>query len=365
MKPDRSNYEIWFTDWLDGNLNEQQAGELRVFLSENPDLEEELNGLAMVYLVPTDLIYSRKKDIERSPENLSESQFDQLCIACLENDITPGQKAELNEIISHNESGRKSFELIQKLRLKPEAGSFGRKSIVKKLTISQKIFRLSVVVLSAAATIALVVSIFMLVRENSVGEIPQIAQNSENDTLIIKSRQAIVYREEQPPAAITVIDTHTIKPIPEISSGELADQITGPDYQEPVDPVTLFQRAESPGKLKIEVPRDILMADGNEYGALRKYDPGYVPPLIEYRSNVQLFLARLFHEKIMKNNNAGTRPVESFEIAQAGITGLNKLFGWEIALQKNTDENGDARSYNFSSRLLKFNAPVKKPVKPL
>jgi len=86
---------------------------------------------------------------------------------------------------------------------------------------------------------------------------------------------------------------------------------------------------------------------------------------MDNRSNVELFLARLFHERIMKDKNAGTRPVESFEIAQAGITGLNKLFGWEIALQKNTDENGDTRSYNFSSRLLKFNAPVKKPVKPL
>jgi len=57
--------------------------------------------------------------------------------------------------------------------------------------------------------------------------------------------------------------------------------------------------------------------------------------------------------------------VESFEIAQAGITGLNKLFGWEIALNKNTDTNGEIRSYNYSSRLLKFNAPVKKSIKAL
>ena len=107
------------------------------------------------------------------------------------------------------------------------------------------------------------------------------------------------------------------------------------------------------------------MAYSPESGSIRIYDPAYIPPLIEYRSNVQLFLARLFHEKIMKDTNSGTRPVESYEIAQAGIKGLNKLFGWEIALQKNTDENGDIRSYNFSSRLLKFNAPVKKSVQAL
>ena len=48
------------------------------------------------------------------------------------------------------------------------------------------------------------------------------------------------------------------------------------------------------------------------------------------------------------------------DLAKAGITGLNKLLGWEMSLQKNTDESGDIKSYYFSSRLLKFKAPVKK-----
>jgi hypothetical protein len=34
-----------FTDWLDGNLSEKQVGELKVFLKENPDLEEELSSV--------------------------------------------------------------------------------------------------------------------------------------------------------------------------------------------------------------------------------------------------------------------------------------------------------------------------------
>ena len=109
MKPDRSNYEIWFTDWLDGNLSEEQVRDLKLFLKENPDLEEELNGLAMVSLIPPDLTFSGKKRLEQSPESLSESQFEQLCIASLENDLTPGQKAELDEIISRNESEKKEF----------------------------------------------------------------------------------------------------------------------------------------------------------------------------------------------------------------------------------------------------------------
>jgi len=40
MRPDRSNYEIWFTDWLDGISARNRQQKLKVFLKENPDLEE-------------------------------------------------------------------------------------------------------------------------------------------------------------------------------------------------------------------------------------------------------------------------------------------------------------------------------------
>ena len=45
---------------------------------------------------------------------------------------------------------------------------------------------------------------------------------------------------------------------------------------------------------------------------------------------------------------------------KAGVTGLNKLFGWQMALDKKNDENGQPKSVYFSSKILKFNAPVKK-----
>ncbi|HSL86673.1 MAG TPA: hypothetical protein VK861_07035, partial [Bacteroidales bacterium] len=78
------------------------------------------------------------------------------------------------------------------------------------------------------------------------------------------------------------------------------------------------------------------------------------------RSNVNRFFARVFHEKIMRDTTAGEKPVRAYDIAEAGIAGLNKLFGTEMALQRNTGKNGEVTSVYFSSRLLKFNAPVRK-----
>jgi hypothetical protein len=365
MKPDRSNYEIWFTDLLDGNLSEKQVEELKVFLKENPDLNEELNGLSLLTINPPDFTFYGKKDLSKSPESLSEEQFEHLCVASLENDLTPGQKAELNEIISRDESKRKSFERFQKLKLKPFPVSFARKSSVIKLTIGQKIFRLSVIGLSAAATIAVIVSIFLLVPGNSQSGSQQIVQNITSDTLLIESRQTIIYMEAEVKADNKSIDTIVKKSFPEISVSEVHVSLAEMIDQEMIDSASLFQRAEAPGMLKMTIPENTITAFRPEANTILAFDPGYIPPLIDYRSNVQIFLARIFHDKIMKDPNSGTRPVESYEIAQAGITGLNKLFGWEIALHKNTDENGDIRSYNFSSRLLKFNAPVKKSVRAL
>jgi hypothetical protein len=365
MKPDRSNYEIWFTDFFDGNLSELQVEELKAFLLENPDLNEELNGLTSVALNPPDLAFTGKKLLGKSAGSLSEEQFEYLCIANLENDLKPEQKSELNEIISNDEIRRKSFVRIQKLKLKPVSAGFARKNIVKKLTTGQKIFRLSVIGLSAAATIGIIVSLFLFKYENTVREPAQTAQIITTDT---------ISAETDLPVAVTVPETNIVrissgpairKSINEIHVSEVNLTLTEQAYRDVSDSLAVFQRPEALTSLKVEIPQDLFAANNQEAGNIRINDPLYVPPLIEYRSNVQLFLARLFHEKIMKDKNAGTRPVESFEIAQAGIKGLNKLFGWEIALQKNTDESGDIRSYNFSSGLLKFNAPVKKPVKAL
>jgi len=365
MKPDRSNYEIWLTDLLDGNLSEKQIEELKVFLKENPDLNEELNGLTLITLYPPDFTFNGKKDLGKSPESLSEEQFEYLCIASLENDLTPGQKAEMNEIIRRDEMKRKSFERIQHLKLKPLPASFAEKSSVKKLTTGQKIFRLSVIGLSAAATIAIIISIFLLAPGNSKRGTQQIARDITPDTLIVVSRQGIVSGNTEVKTADKSIKPAIQESIQEISVNEVPVPLAETIGREITDSASLFQREESPGMLKVKIPDNIITAFRPEANAIIAFDPGYIPPLIDYRSNVQIFLARIFHEKIMKDTRSGTRPVESYEIAQAGIQGLNKLFGWEIALHKNTDENGDIRSYNFSSRLLKFNAPVKKSVKAL
>jgi hypothetical protein len=86
MQIDRSNYEIWFIDWLDGNLNSYQDEQLKLFLNHNQDLKEEFDDLTEVNLVSPGILFQHKEYLKKSPSELSPSQFEYLCAAYLEGD---------------------------------------------------------------------------------------------------------------------------------------------------------------------------------------------------------------------------------------------------------------------------------------
>ena len=80
----------------------------------------------------------------------------------------------------------------------------------------------------------------------------------------------------------------------------------------------------------------------------------------EERSKLSRFIARTFRERILKEPSSADTPLKAYEIAEAGVTGLNKLLGWEMDLDERKDEKGELSSVYFNSKILKINAPVKK-----
>ena len=158
MKIDRSNYEIWLIDWLDGNLDESQVAALLIFLNENPDISEEFYEMSTFRVKATDDSFKLKSNLKKSPEEIHESQFEYLCIAWLENDLSFLQKEELNEIIDHDARKKRTFELIQKTKLIPAEIIYRNKKSLLKRIVPPAIIRLSVWGLSAAAIIGLVLT---------------------------------------------------------------------------------------------------------------------------------------------------------------------------------------------------------------
>ncbi|HLN55662.1 MAG TPA: hypothetical protein VK207_06705, partial [Bacteroidales bacterium] len=126
-----------------------------------------------------------------------------------------------------------------------------------------------------------------------------------------------------------------------------------------------------PGKDQAIAPARIAFAgqpvvsEKTEDNLLMPNTAAFIPPEKTYedihdgRSNVGRFIARHFRSKILDEEVPSDAPLKGYEIAEAGIDGLNKLLGWEMALTERTDENGTVKSLNFNSRMLKFKTPVK------
>jgi hypothetical protein len=361
MKPDRSNYEIWFIDWLDGKLNENQITELRSFLEENPDLKEEIEMLPFLEIKPVDSEFAAKEVLTRSTDDYSDSQFEYMCVASLENDLSADQSAELMDIISRDEGKKRVFDMVSMLRLKPSVATFRRKSVVKKLTIVGKALNLAPAGLTAAASVAILVTTYLLLKPQPEINSDQLAFNTGRDTLVAGYNPAIHIPVEQPAVKAVKYPEAVSRETPnKVSDNVTPETELVPEVAFQADP---NQIPMAPANVAVSLPYRFKLGILPDQYNLAGYHPSKMPPSYDpygRRSNVDRFIARFFHERIMKDRSSGDSPVGSHELAEAGVKGLNKLLGWEMILKQKPDSSGNSKSYLFSSRLMKINTPVRK-----
>ena len=357
MKPDRSNYETWLIDWLDGNLDEIHTAQLMEFLEQNPDLKEEAESLSAARLIPDTSISLLKTGLKKNPASLPLQQIEYLSIAYLENDLSEVQAGELEESVSSDREKRKIFDSAQKTKLKPQKVFFREKKKLLRKTPAQKVFIMAVRSLSAAAAgIFLTMIIFSLLRQPST-ETEAVAV-STSDTLsvyagiLLKSEEVIVVINTRPDGNPSVKALHSDTAISSESKIAFAEPDTGavpeinPDMFITAVPVFSDLYDTSEKTLNSLVESRIMTIDP------RLYDPE--------RGRVKRFIASTFREKVLKDKGYNDAPLQPYELAEAGIEGLNKLLGWEMALVKTSNDEGELQSFYFSSGVLKFNAPVKK-----
>lgn len=367
MQPDRSNYEIWFIDWLDGKLSDYQIELLRRFLDENRDLKEEFDdfgNMAIPARPAQDFNIKNslgiKEHLKKNPADLTLSQIEYLSVAYLENDLSATQEAELREAIGSDPVKKKTFEAIQKTKLNPEPLVYKHKRQLVKITSFQKVVRLSISLMSAAAIIALVLLINPLrhntiqVRSDKTSQVvPQEPEKKQVDEAptkqITKEPEAITARHVNRTLAVALQ-----KSIPEPGETDITPGVKN-------DTVSDTSASTRTLLNKIRIPTAINLNAENvhpELIALNMVTPAQLEE--DDRPRLGRFIAKTFRERILKEKTAKDTPLKVYEIAEAGVTGLNRLLGWEMALDEKSDADGRPRSVYFSSKLLKFNAPIKK-----
>jgi hypothetical protein len=351
MKPDSSNYEIWIINWLDGKLEKSGIGMLMAFLEANPDIKEEAESLSLSRLASGNIVFPAKDDLKKTISELPFSQIEYLSVAYLENDITPVQLSELEQCLELSTENKRAFDKIQNTRLTPPEITYKNKYVLRKQPAGANVFRFALTGLSAAATIAvLIISYAFLHRYFS--------QKSNEPEQIVASiytgapfevRTITFTAPPEEPANSNITTTLAVGIIKESPIVAYADT-TSRIIRQSIDEITGVPVNLVP-EVNAGTTGNFLSATNNRY-SIRPYD--------EERSRIRRFIARNFREKILKETIVSDAPLKTFEIAEAGVEGLNKLLGWDMALVATNDEAGELKSIYFSSRMLKFNAPVKK-----
>jgi hypothetical protein len=362
MQIDRSNYEIWLIDWLDGNLNNSQIEQLEIFLKENPGLKEEFEELTTFRLNSPKMLFQHKNQLKKTSRDLSDSQLEYLSVAYLENDLSVEEKTDLLESIEHNKEKKSSFELIQKIKLYPQKLAYIHKNKLLKRTFAQNALRWSLIGLSAAAVVTLAI-ITSVSRPHDLNiDRDKTAMTVYVDSTVLK----------QPFLAVTNVDKEKIHIIP---AKTLSKTLLSPSSHTSSD-IHVIMNNQNPAKdsalvsasasleiiNKIFVSPSVSLKGESIPNTLIAINPAtIIPQYDDGRSKLSRFIARAFREKILKETRPKDGPLKAYELAKAGVSGLDLLLGWEMALDERKDANGVLKSVYFSSKMLKFNAQVKKP----
>jgi hypothetical protein len=346
MRPHRKDIKDLLEGYLAGNLSSEEQKDLLARLGENPDAFEDLIPDDMPLLNPDKVRFPHKSRLLKSYADLSDQQFEYLCIASAEGDLSADQSAELADYAAGDKERSDMLNTYRHLHLRPEAIRFNRKQILRKNMAARGIIRLTAITLTAAASVAVVM---LAVRQPAV------------NTQSLTARSTIIQPEINTP------DVSATVPLPEQKSAPILSASTLPAVKDVVSETSLPENDLHLVAERIEIapvsgdPVAVNLAPGVDNPILA--DIYYKEP-VAFHEHLSLkdHLAIAFRERLMGEDIPDASPLKAYEIAGVGITGINRLLGWEMNLDVSSEEEGEVNALAFNSRLIKFQTPVKKTV---
>ena len=345
MKITRSNYESYFLDFLEGNLDPSIMDEFQLFLKENPDLATELEmGDILTLLASNDIHLDAKEELKKSVSD-QELEFQERAVAYYEGDLSSDERKNFEASLSENSAIATSAQQFGQLKLVADpAIVYAHKERLKKKIV---LFPLWVKVASVAAMLLLVYLLFQPnggMRRESV----QIADNSNNKTpKNIVSPDVKVSVDEQERVKTTPAETPKQKPA-KAPVKQKANTVE-PKPEKKVVPVPRIPVPEiAPSLLR---PRGISFGqpDDVELAVMTLKDPALVSKDVE--------LAELLSIQLAAMRSSDDRELLSTDhLGLSGLQLIARMSGKRLTARKGDD--GAVQSVSFNSRLLAFSIPV-------
>jgi hypothetical protein len=349
MKINRNNYEAFFIDYLEGNLDERLVDDFIEFLQQNPDLKEELSLFETVSIGQEEITFNKKDSLFREMYD-NENEFDRAAIARLEGDILASEKAEFENYLSTHPEKQKEVELFEKTKLQPDKKIvFGKKNRLYHRSAGKTILLWTTRV---AAVVIVALSVYIYIDKSSTENITQ--------------NQVVTLEKEHGKK----INSAEIKKMPveknttEVQKITLAEVVKTAINKEQAKPnLSENSRENSPdsrgneglatARLTEEIPAELESLTPSIYAASPKTD------LVPVKLAIPKMNETMYDEKLLVDvikEKTGIGKLTFNKITKAGLSLVSNLSKEKFKYETNTD--GKVTELNFESRIFAFYIPT-------
>ena len=357
MNIDRHNYEAYILDYLDGKLDVLQIIALQEFLDRNPDLRKEVDELRNIRLQPEAASFRGKEDLKKTLADTGspgEKNFDEWAVAFVEDDLEEAQREAFLTFVHRHPEREKDLAYYRKVFLKPDHSViYGRKCTLKKGLVNYR-WRVTLPYVLAAASAALILVFYLALNPSG--------RWSHDNTLLTGTGGSVAGKEQIPDAISQGMSRATT--VEKESGNELPPHVTTSPREAGLEPPSgngAMASAEATAVrvvMEYRASRDaILPVLLSEYGVIHRQKKAVNS---SRRSNevltVRQFAIQQFKKEVLLEDPRKIDPdrITVWDLAEAGVIGVNRITGWNMSLTTEYDEEGDLSNLAFSSKVVSF-----------
>jgi hypothetical protein len=384
------NYEEYLVAELEGLLNAEQLASIEEFISINPQFEKDRRLFALAHLSSEDkIVFEDKESLKQKAiavGPINTDTFETYMARELEDDLDQDEKHQFAEFMQYNPHLEKDRKLFKHTILSAETGIvFEKKSSLKQSVTP--IRRIVYYALSAAASLALIVSFYFLLDRNDVphtiaeqGNVKTNLNSTVTEPSAISADKQVASALKQPAQTITIPvqdNKKIINPIATKNNGNenLAKESLAAIYRHSVESLqpksavevttrsyvdpqfTFIRTSQMYMNQNREFYYNMKLAEQMEYAQLNQKDKDPAKTILN---------AITGKARGLLASNKPTPPQEEkknfslWTFAELGVQTFNTITSSEMELNLNKDEDGKVVSYNLESGLIDLQREVKK-----
>jgi hypothetical protein len=353
MDINRDNYEVYFLDYVEGNLSSAQEEILLRFLKFNPDLLEELQSFSNHTISPDQVDFPNKnllkKRFPEKPDIVSASDFDMFCIAYLEGDLTDEQRITFEEFLISNPDFEAKVKMYKATYLSDELIPYPFKENLRRRKPKIVVWRVLLPVAAAAAIL-----LMFLIGPADQTKPTELAGTIEPES--IEDNSEIVVEEKKPPTDSTPATLKVIR------GSKAAVPVS--DYKKKEEDDKQKSNENNTNNSRNSEQKSKITGFDLQKNTISEVNPRYdqiiqiavTPPAIHSSSLSAFKLARYQYQRAAKV--IGEDDVLLWNLASNGLKEWNKRTGNNVQLLASMNEEGSISGIQYRSRFLNITTPI-------